>query len=88
MHLCLQLDATERQKQADGGTGERLFRQPRAATLPMKLSAEAGHDAEQMHDQCRAGGIVFQRVETDEGFNADLAQAELTAGRSRLQSVG
>jgi hypothetical protein len=31
-----------------------------------------------MHDQRRAGAIVFQRVETDEGFNADLTQAELT----------
>ena len=34
------------------------------------------------------GGIVFQRLETDDGFDVDLSQTESTAGRSRLQSAG
>ncbi len=34
------------------------------------------------------GGIVFQRVETDDGFNADFTQAESTVGGSRVQGAG
>jgi len=34
------------------------------------------------------GGIVFQRLETDDGFDADLPQTGSTAGRSRLQGAG
>src|SRR5271170_7556517 len=34
------------------------------------------------------GGIVFQRVETDDGFDTDLTQTEPTVGGSRLQGAG
>ena len=34
------------------------------------------------------GGILLQRLETHDGFDADLAQTQPTAGRSRLQSAG
>ena len=33
-------------------------------------------------------GIVFQRAETDDGFDAGLTQTEPTAGGSRLQGAG
>ena len=34
------------------------------------------------------GGILFQRFETDDGFDTDLTHTEPTAGRSRLQGAG
>jgi len=34
------------------------------------------------------GGIVLQRVETDDGFDLDLTQAESTARGSFLQGLG
>ena len=109
---------------------EELMAKASEATLPAKLYADAGYDAEWVHDQCRldwgaesvikparqradgtrsgfwrsrmseqlsgterlwlavGGGILFQRLETDDGFDVDLPQTESTAGRSRLQSAG
>ena len=34
------------------------------------------------------GRILFQRLETHDGFDPDLAHARPTAGGSRFQSVG
>src|SRR5882724_11006797 len=34
------------------------------------------------------GGIVLQRLETDDGFDTNLTQTKPTAGRSRFQSAG
>jgi hypothetical protein len=34
------------------------------------------------------GGILFQRLETHDGFDHDLAQAQPTPRRSRLQGLG
>jgi hypothetical protein len=103
----------------DKSQAKELMTKAGQATLPAKLYADAGYDAEWVHDQCRldwgaesvikparqraderaisgterlwhalGGGILFQRVETDDGFNPDLPQTEPTAGRSRLQGPG
>ncbi len=110
----------------DKRQAQALMAKASRATLPAKLYADAGYDAEWVHDQCRldwgaesvikpakqradgtrsgfwrsqmseslsgterlrstlGGGSVLQRLETDDGFDADLTQAGPTAGRSRL----
>ena len=114
----------------DKSQAKELMTKASQATLPAKLYADAGYDAEWVHDQCRldwgaesvikparqradgtrewilaepderkvsgterlwftlGGGILFQRAETDDGFDPDLPQTEPTAGRSRLQGAG
>jgi hypothetical protein len=98
----------------DKRQAEALMAKASQATLPAKLYADAGYDAEWVHDQCRlewgaesvikparqradgtrsgfwrsrmreeisgtkrlwgtlGGGIVLQRIETNDGFDADL----------------